>query len=301
MTTPSSRPKPFLQIRVEDATRAYPLLGLCAGYERGSWRRKALGNWLFTHLLEFAFRFSDLKDLNSATADQMLVEAARRVYLSEKYKSRGEFGELLLHAVLRSHFNSHFAASKIFYKSADNDTVKGYDCVHVVDTYDGLELWFGEAKLYTSASDAIRDAIDELARHAGTDYLRREFALVQGKLDGPYAEQIRRMTAPEVSLDDIFSSLRVPLLITYDSKVVNSHGEASDDYKQQIEAEIRRWHSKFVDKGQALPAELVVHVILVPLKSRADLTKSLNNRLKALQGTSADEGEDDDLATDEPT
>jgi hypothetical protein len=109
------------------------------------------------------------------------------------------------------------------------------------------------------------------------------------------------MTAPEVSLDDIFSSLRVPLLITYDSGVVNSHGGASEDYKQQIEAEIRRWHGKFVDKGQGLPAELVVHVILVPLKSRADLTKSLNNRLKALQSTSADEGEDDDLATGEPT
>lgn len=52
-----------------------------------------------------------------------------------------------------------------------------------------------------------------------------------------------------------------------------------------------------MDKGQGLPAELAVHVILVPLKRRADLTLSLNNRLKALQGATADEGDDDDLAT----
>lgn len=294
-----SRPKPFLTVRVEDASAEYPLMGLCAGYERGEWRRKALGRWLFTHLLEFAFRFSELRSLDSSTATEMVQEAAKRVYASKKPKSRGEFGELLLHAVLRSHFNSHFAASKIFYKSADNDTVKGYDCVHVVEGDDGLELWFGEAKFYTSASDAIRDAIDELLKHAGSEYLRREFALVQGKLDGRFADEIRRMTDPNVSLDDIFCSLRVPLLITYDSKVVNSHGQVSEEYTAELEREIRDWHAKLIEKSGDLPAELHVHVILVPLKSKDALVRHLDKRLKDLQGSSADEGEDDDLGASE--
>lgn len=293
------RPKSFLTVRVEDASCDYPLLGLCAGYERGHWRRKALGRWLFNHLVEFAFRFSELDKLNSATATEMVAEAAKRLYASKKPDSRGEFGELMLHAVLRSHFNSHSAASKIFYKSSDNETVKGYDCVHVVEGAEGLELWFGEAKFYSSAADAIREAIDELGRHAGTEYLRREFALVQGKLDGRFADEIRRMTEPEVSLDDIFTSLRVPLLITYDSRVVDRHGQVCDEYKAELEQEIRGWHARFIEKSVGLPAGLHVHVILVPLKSKKALVTHLDQRLKDLQGSSADESEADDLGASE--
>src|SRR3712207_6996007 len=59
---------------------------------------------------------------------------------SEKYSKRGEFGELLLHSVIRDVFHSEPAISKIFFKDSANDTVKGFDAVHVVEVEGSLEL-----------------------------------------------------------------------------------------------------------------------------------------------------------------
>lgn len=289
-----SAPRAFLRVRIEDASSDPPLLALCAGYERGSWRQKALARYLFSHLYEFAYRWSELQRLDSSTAVEMVAEAARRVYASRDFRNRGEFGELLLHAVMRSHFDSQPAASKIFFKDADNDTVKGYDCVHVVPTATGLELWFGEAKFYSDIYGAIRDAIDELVRHTRTGYLRREFALIQGKLDGPYEEQIRAMLEEDVSLDDIFESLRIPVLLTYNSRAVDRHEKVTAEYKTALEREIRSYYALFASKCDQLPEDVQIHVILVPLKKKEALVSLLDRRLRELQGPAQDESDDED-------
>ena len=74
------------------------------------------------------------------------------IYQSENFKSRGEFGELLLHAIIRETYNTIPAISKIYYKDGPNETVKGFDAVHVVVTDDTLELWLGEVKFYNNIS-----------------------------------------------------------------------------------------------------------------------------------------------------
>jgi Cap4 SAVED domain len=295
-------PHPFLEVRVDDRELSPPLLALCAGFERGVWRRKALARYLFLHLYEFCFRWSELAALESRTGYDMLTEAARRLYASRQFDGRGEFGELLLHAVLRSHFDSTPALSKLFFKTADNDTVKGYDCVHVVEDADRLELWFGEAKLYSSIYAAMRDAAAELERHTTTNYLRREFALIQGKVDGPYAPRIKRLLDPGVSLDDVFDTLRIPVLLTYNSTTVKRHRRVSDDYKAELEREVRRLYALFVDKCVGLPDDVRVHVILVPLRHRGNLVRHLDERLRELQGNDdeeVEEGIDENEADDE--
>ncbi|MCW2951034.1 MAG: hypothetical protein JWQ48_204 [Conexibacter sp.] len=296
-TTFPAAPRAFLSVRMVDAASDPPLMALCAGYERGHWRRKALGRYLFNHLNEFAFKWSELQRLDSSTALDMIAEAARRVYASRKFESRGEFGELLLHAVLRSHFRSQPAASKIFFKTADNETVKGYDCVHIVPTATGIELWFGEAKFYSNIATAISDAVSELMRHTTTDYLRREFALIQGKVDGPYADDIRRMLEPEVSLDEIFEALRIPVLLTYDSRAVGNHDGVTAAYRAALEKEIRHYYSLFVRRSAGLPREVQIHVILVPLRQKKALVRHLDTRLREIQGSTQDEADDEDFTT----
>jgi hypothetical protein len=178
-------PARFFTARVTLHGDAPEMTTLCAGYERGEWRKGDFVNHLFDYLVEFALKWSQLQNLNSATAYRMIEDAARRVYESEKYGKRGEFGELLLHAALRSHFNSEPAVSKLFYKTGDNDTVKGFDCVHVVDSddTDGLELWLGEAKFYADISDAMHKAIASLEELTETHRLKREFVLIRGLVD----------------------------------------------------------------------------------------------------------------------
>ena len=212
--SPSAAPESFLTARVTIVDGEPKMTTLCAGFERGEWRQDGFVKHLFDYLLEFAMKWSELKKLNSGTAVRMIEDAARRVYETEKYGKRGEFGELLLHAALRSHFNSEPAVAKLFYKSADNDTVKGFDCVHVVVGADEmLELWLGEAKFYADIGDALQAAFKSLSELTTTERLKREFVLVRGLVDDkwPYADQFKALLNERRSLDEVFQVLRIPV------------------------------------------------------------------------------------------
>jgi hypothetical protein len=219
-------PTPLLQVVVEDLDLTPALTSLCAGYERGEWRAAQLAEHLFEWLPEFALSYSERQGFQDTTAVRLLKRAAQVVYASDKYQRRGEFGELLLHAVVRQHFGSEPAISKLFYKDSANDTVKGFDAVHVVPVDDGsLELWLGEVKFYEDGRAAVRDVAAELHAHTTTEFLRGEFALILNKIDEawPFADRLKLLLDPATSLDQVFDRLRVPVLLTYDSETVAGH------------------------------------------------------------------------------
>ena len=119
---------------------------------------------------------------------------------------------------MREAIGTEPAISKIFFKDSVNATVKGFDAVHVLDTPDGLELWIGEVKFYTSITKAIADVVPELEAHFRDDYLRKEFILITGKLDPSWSctERVADLLHRNRSLDEVVSSIVVPVLLTYD-------------------------------------------------------------------------------------
>ena len=180
-----SKPSSFLNLRVHDIGVKPSITGLCVGYERNEWRASQFARHIMEWLPEFALKHTELIGMNSGNAIPLIRDAAKRVYESKKFEKRGEFGELFLHAAIREVFDSLPAISKIYYKSARNDTVKGFDAVHVVakPTTGKLELWLGETKFYSDINHAVRDVVKELAVHTETNYLRDEFLLIKGKID----------------------------------------------------------------------------------------------------------------------
>lgn len=281
------RPKPFLTVRTHDAGIMPTLCGLCAGYERGEWRDQQLAEHLVEWLPEFSLTATELKSLTSGNMIALVRRAAQVVYQSAKFKNRGEFGELLLHAAVRQVHNSIPAISKIYYKSAINDTVKGFDAVHVVDAAGELELWLGEAKFYNNIAQAIADVTKELHEHLDTDYLRNEFLLISGKIDdaSPHAPTLKKLIEPNTSLDEVFRRACIPVLLTYDSDCVGGHTQCDTPYGTAFEAEMRKHYTTFVDKlaGKAISNEVRVHLFLVPLKSKEELVAKLDAKLKAWQ------------------
>lgn len=278
-------PPAFLTARIKIRGDDPEMTTLCAGYERGVWRKDDLVDHLFDHLLQFALKWSELQKINSATATRMIEDAARRVYESEAYQKRGEFGELLLHAALRSNFKSESAVSKLFYKTNDNDTVKGFDCVHVIarDDTEQLELWLGEAKFYADITEALSSAMESLKELTDTARLKREFILIRGLVDPdwPYAQEFKELTEGK-SLDEVFDVLRIPVLLTFDSRAVNAHNELSEEYEDALRTETKAIFDRF-RRNPRLPKDICLHLILVPLASKSALHESLHNRLKGLQ------------------
>jgi hypothetical protein len=277
------QPDPLLTVRLHDVSTSPALTALCVGFERGEWRYSHLAAHLMEWLPEFALTASECEEFGHQNAVKLIREAARRVYTTEKFKNRGEFGEILLHVAIRQTSNTFPAVSKIYYKSANNDTVKGFDAVHVVQSDDGLELWLGEAKFYDDISRAISDVVSEIKLHTETDYLRDEFALIVNKIDPrwPNASVLRKLLQPEVSLDDVFERACIPVLLTYDSTCVGRSKVADSAYVRAFEAEVRRHFETF--KSKDLPKEIRIHLFLVPLHAKAKLVAVLDEKLKALQ------------------
>jgi hypothetical protein len=278
-----AQPDPFLTVRVHDVSTSPALTALCVGYERGEWRYEQLASHLMEWLPEFSLTASECEEFGHQNAVKLIREAARRVYTTQKFKNRGEFGEILLHVAIRQTSNTFPAVSKIYYKSANNDTVKGFDAVHVVQSDDGLELWLGEAKFYDDISRAISDVVAEIKVHTETDYLRDEFALIVNKIDPrwPNAGALHKLLQPEVSLDDVFDRACIPVLLTYDSTCVSAAKVADASYVRSFESEVRRHFETF--RAKDLPKEVRIHLFLVPLHAKATLVAALDQKLKAWQ------------------
>ena len=96
---------------------------------------------------------------------------------------------------MRQVFGTVPTIAKYFYKDAANDTVKGFDAVHVVPAGIDLELWLGEVKFYDDLARAIRDVVKELEVHTQRDYVRAESAFIANKIDPawPHADKLKRL------------------------------------------------------------------------------------------------------------
>jgi len=282
MSVFTDKPPAFFEIVIHDIMCTPGLTGVSAGYERGKWRNEAMADYLFDWLPEFALKYSDLEDMNSVTAMRLIKSAAKTVYTTPKYAKRGEFGELLLHALIREVFDSQPAISKIYYKSATNDTVKGFDAVHVVDNAGELELWLGEVKFYKDIAAAIRDVTAQLAAHMATDYLRDEFILITSKVDSKWqhAEKLKQLISDRTSLDTVFKRTCLPVLLTYESDCVSKHQADGTTYKAALELELRAIYAKFAT-GSFPPVR--IHLFLIPLDKKDALVGVLQSKLEGLQ------------------
>ena len=178
-------PKPFLISRLSDTVQNPRLNCICPGFELKKWRVERLASHLIDWLPDFAIRHDDLPEELETTTDyrRLIEKAARRVYNIEKTDKRGEIGELLLHAICR-HFSGTFpTVSKVYYKTASNDVVKGFDLVHTryEELNDELQLWLGESKFYRSGPGAVTAAIASIKDHLDAGFLTAEKILLGGK------------------------------------------------------------------------------------------------------------------------
>jgi hypothetical protein len=284
---PSQHPPTFLEIRVKRLDITPGLIGLCVGYEQNVWRERQLAAHLMRWLPEFALKHTEVEDLGAHNALDLVMRAARSVYATDAFQKRGEFGELLLHVALRQCFETIPAVSKYFYKDSRNDTVKGFDAVHVIASPTTLELWLGEVKFYDDIGRAISDVIAELEHHVDRDYLRDEFAAITNKIDDSWSHsaKLKKLLRPEISLDEVFDAVCIPVLLTYDSPVVQEFDQVCDDYKSRFEREIMTHHATFATKASKgkLPERLKIQLFLVPLREKASLVKTLDEALKKVQ------------------
>lgn len=281
-------PTTILDVVLDDLQAELPLLGIHAGYEDGLWRYGALADDLIRWCPDWILSRQEIAEFSTSNGVDLIAKALDRVYKTKKPEKRGEIGELLLHIAMRSFFGSERAISRIYFKDASNDTVKGFDAAHVVETHDGrLELWLGESKFYPNVARAASDVMSGLIIHLQAGYLRSEFLAISDKLesDWEHTAAVKSLLQKQRSLDEVFDRIVVPVFITYNSTATALHNKLSDAYTTLLKGElVARWES-FISKHQAvvLPREVKLVLILLPMPKKSEMTKKFDERLKAWQ------------------
>jgi len=276
--------KPFesdlvLEERISESTlRAYNV-----GFEQNKFRLQPLVDVLANVIPEFALGYHAGKEIPLTKLRQKLKEAATRVYTTENYKKRGEFGELILHLLLRDFCGSIPLISKIWFKDTDNATVHGFDGVHVVVSGDSKKLWLGESKLYRDGRLGVKALADDLKLHVERDYLRREFNLIQTKLpdDAPEIEYWRSLLHEHRRLDEVLDNICIPMVCTYSSPVFGAHNDNTERFISDFVTECRILKGIF--DAKEIVTDVDVLLMLLPVPSKDELIMELDKRLKSMQ------------------
>jgi len=156
-------PPPFLYVRVQDLNLTPTITALCAGYEGGEWRAKALADHMMEWLPEFALNYTERKNCGHHNSVRLLREAAQRVYKTEKFQKGASSAN-----------SSCTSPHVVFHPPSDQQNLlqrrrqrhrQRIRRRPRLATADALELWVGEVKFYSDIDQAIKDVAQELGQH----------------------------------------------------------------------------------------------------------------------------------------
>ncbi len=271
--------KKVIEEKISESTfRAYHV-----GFDQNKFRLQPLVDIILDSLVEFAFGYWEANKISYPEMRAKLKEAAETIYTTPKYQKRGEFGELILHVLLRGFHNTIPLFSKIYFKDSQNSTVHGFDGVHITIDDANKKLWLGESKFYANGQDGIMALIDDLKNHIKEDYLRKEFNLLSRKIpsETPDIQHWQKLMNKYTKLDEIFSGICIPLVCTYSSDIFKTHTQESDEYLKDFESECRSLKQLF-DKNN-ISTNVDVLLLLLPVPNKDELNRLLDEKLKHMQ------------------
>ena len=276
--------RPFRsEIVIEEKVSDNSLKGYHVGFEAGEFRLTPLVEVIRRVIPEFALGYYEGVNIPLTEMVEKLKEAAQTVYLSDKYQKRGEFGELILHLLLRDFCNTVPLISKIYFKDTHDKAVHGFDGVQVSYNDHEKKLWLGESKLYKDGKAGVKELANDIKKHVNADYLRKEFQLISRKLpiNCPDIEYWRNLMDQHQTLENIYSSIVIPLVCTYSSKLFATHVSETREYLKDFIDECNSLHDCFLKEN--IETNIEFYLMLFPVPDKDLLNKELDLRLKRMQ------------------
>jgi hypothetical protein len=285
-----------------------------------NYRLTALTEVLQDAIIDFAFAYHE--NIDRYNARRKLREAARSIYKikafdetrtmyekdgfidddntaykKDKNLSRGEFGELILHVLLREYHCTVPLLSKIYFKDTYGATVHGFDAVHI-EPKNGT-LWLGESKIYSDGTKGVAALIDDVRNHFTSNYLHDEFSIISKKI-GLYSKKycddkyyLQSQDAREEwlkkidsysTLNGILHKVNIPLLCTYTSKEFSTYdNEKLPAFINAYEKGVIKLKDYFHNHYSHNWTDLNIILLLFPVQNKNELVKQMHANLFKLQ------------------
>lgn len=230
--------------------------------------------------------------------DTSAYKAINKYYIEndENYKqeaenaraiSRGEFGELLLHLLLRDFKGTIPLVSKLYFKDSRGVPAHGFDAIHI--SVNENILWLGESKLYTGATSGLKDLIEDLKHHFKKDFLSHEYTIIKKNLlanNIPNRDYWINRLSNNSRLADMITKVNIPMLCVYDdtSRFKKCLDESIEDIAPIFESRFRELKQNFDDNNDVpLKSRLNIILFLFPVMEKEKFVLELHRRLYNLQ------------------
>ncbi|MDF0731692.1 DUF1837 domain-containing protein [Pseudomonas entomophila] len=296
------------EIAVNDSLRCFFVgYDLADDTQNGQYRWKDFVNVLVSAVHEFAFGMHEGSSVQSNKLVVALSDAAKSIYkiedfsrvkdiylsgghldddLEDKYLRRGEFGELLLHLILRDNFGTIPLLSKIYFKDSYGHTVHGFDSVHI--NPETKSLWLGESKLYMDPFKGVAALVKDLGEHIRSDYMADEFSIISKKIKHfSFHEDVEYWTkwmSSAKRLKEKLTDIYIPMLCTYSCETFSTYDDEVDAFKKELVDQARAISKKFHDgNNHAWKSKINIVLILLPVKCKKELVKRLHQKLGMMQ------------------
>ena len=200
---------------------------------------------------------------------------------------RGEFGEILLHLLLRDFKGTIPLVSKLYFKDSRGVPAHGFDAVHI--SPDDNILWLGESKLYTGATTGLKKLIEDLKQHLTKDFLSNEYTIIKKNLTNnniPNRDYWIERLSKNTRLEDMITQVNIPMLCVYNDteKFEKCINEAIEAIVPIFEPSFRELKQYFDDNNDApLKNKLNIILFLFPVLDKKKFVLELHKRLYHLQ------------------
>ncbi|MCU5002902.1 DUF1837 domain-containing protein [Bacillus tropicus] len=231
------------------------------------------------------YKIKEFREVSSLyLSDQVLDDD---IEIDKKYLKRGEFGEVILHFILKNFHGTVPLISKVYFKDSYGHAVHGFDSVHINE--DDKTLWLGESKLYTDGKKGLLALIEDLKEHFKRDYINDEFTIISNRIkdteSNKKVDYWLSLLDSTTKLSEQLSQIVIPLICTYSCDLFGQYSDEGDqEFIKAYENEIQKLKKYFDDNyDHPLKKHLNIVVILFPVKSKVDLVKGLHKKLLIMQ------------------
>lgn len=213
-------------------------------------------------------------------------EEALNQMKDKAYKNKGDFGEVLLHMLLRDFKKTVPLISKVYYKDTANVAAHGFDAVHISPKE--KILWLGESKLYGDGKGGLKALCKDLEEHIKRDYLNDQFLIIKKNLENnsiPQRKEWIDILSNCTKMSERLKIINIPMLCIYPDEIYKDIEEElseslSKRYMQSVK-ELKDYFDKNV--AHSLKGHINIILFLFPIKDKVAFVTKLHEKLWHMQ------------------
>lgn len=244
-------------------------------YTSSQYRQDELVGVIRDTITHFALTPEEFQELSKkGDIGEMQRIAWGRISKAKKFK-KGDYGELLLFIILSIIHEVPKFVTKVRLRSSIQEQIKGFDCAHFTIEEEEPILWLGEAKFHKTFSGALTEAFKSIKAHFEQNYLADEISILYSNVEVNKNLDLRTLkkVLRGKNLDDV--KFRVPILLTYDSAVIQGNSIINAKFKTELEKELTKLNSSIEGKKIILGNNIELLFILFPLHTVATIKDEL--------------------------